>query len=153
MMDAICTLETTWYYTDHHRRRCHCHLHVFSRGAGPVAVVATERADNPGMSITNAAELLWPDLIRSLPARHADTRGLENAALIEHYTHEDVREESTDQGDFDRVLVARVGDSWRVTWRPLRTHEQWRAAGLLDVARVMGINFIGGLAGAGGRHG
>lgn len=41
------------------RMRCHCLLEVFRDPAGGLLVVATERADNPGSSVSNASERLW----------------------------------------------------------------------------------------------
>lgn len=40
-------------------RDVHCQLDVFRSAGGELFAVATELADNPGASVTNAAERLW----------------------------------------------------------------------------------------------
>lgn len=60
-----------------------CRLRIFTSPSGPPIVIASEHDDNPGPSITAAAECLYPKLIaRHLPGWLDDAAQL---TLIEHY--------------------------------------------------------------------
>ena len=51
----------------------------------PPVAIASELPDNPGQSVTNAAEFLWPQIIRAyLPERMEDETP---AIMVEHYSH------------------------------------------------------------------
>jgi hypothetical protein len=53
-------------YRSMHRRAAHCGIEAFIYADGCAVVIATELADNPGMSITNAAEYAATAVCRRL---------------------------------------------------------------------------------------
>lgn len=80
-----------------------CRLRLFAEpGSLPVAVV-TELAENPGASITNAAESIWRAL-----ARRLDTS---NFALVEHYGPESYAD-GPEGETFDLVTVREGVPNW-----------------------------------------
>lgn len=74
-MDTAFTL----FYRPHRGSEAHCDVRIVRRPGRRVVVIVTERLDNPGMSVTNAAERI-ATLI-------AQQHGLDPArtAWIEHY--------------------------------------------------------------------
>ena len=50
------TRDERYYYRGGAGGRAWCHLQVYRGGAGELLAICTELADNPGMSVTNAAE-------------------------------------------------------------------------------------------------
>jgi hypothetical protein len=69
-------------YRDVHRRKGECRIEALALPDGRVAVIATELPDNPGMSITNAAEHAATAVCKHLGI---DPQRL---AWIEHYPQE-----------------------------------------------------------------
>lgn len=64
-------------YPTPNRTDAWCELRILEGTDGGAVAIATELADNPGMSITNAAEDLWDQVA----AEHADTP----LTFVEHY--------------------------------------------------------------------
>jgi hypothetical protein len=66
-------------YLDHNHKTACCWIEAIPLTDGRVAVIATETADNPGMSITNATELVAAAVCKLLHIPSSDL------VLIEHY--------------------------------------------------------------------
>jgi hypothetical protein len=73
------TVHESFSYRDVHRRQAICRIEATKLSDGRVAVIASERSDNPGMSITNAAEHAASEVCRQL---EIDPYQM---AWIEHY--------------------------------------------------------------------
>jgi hypothetical protein len=69
-------------YHDVHRRRGHCGIEMFIFTDGRVVVIATERSDNPGMSVTIAAEQIADAVCRQMSIEP------HRLVWIEHYPAE-----------------------------------------------------------------
>jgi len=67
-------------------------------------VIATERSDNPGPSVTNGAEYLWPSILKQFRLDPGKT------VLIEHYKY-------PDRESWDVVTFSSLGS---VTWSGIR---------------------------------
>ena len=73
----------------------------------PSVVVVTELADNPGLSITNAAEFVWRAIARRLDST--------TFIMVEHYGRESYRY-GRETETFDVVTLAANGEP---EWHPL----------------------------------
>ncbi len=99
----------------------HCRLRIFTRDGLPPVIIVSERDDNPGTSITNAADVLYPGII----ARYL-TGWLDQADalyIIEHYPKREGRGGETSE------TFAQVGFT---SWRPVieyRNHQKFAAFG------------------------
>jgi len=82
-------------------QKAFCLLEVFRTPDGHIVAVATERMDNPGASVTNAAEKLWAQV-----ARHLEGWG--KLRCVERYV----------DGDGVRLDEVVIVDG-RATWSPL----------------------------------
>lgn len=103
-----------WFDGIHRGQRSVAHLCIFMRGK-QLVVIATERSDNPGASITNAAENLWRYVAMSYDWPYEDM------IAIEHYVKDrygDSRAQIPRQ--LDRVHLESA-----IRWSPL-TIEQFR---------------------------
>jgi hypothetical protein len=71
--------DETFDFAGPHRFASQCRLRVYEGPGLPLVVIATERPDNPGTSVTNAAEVLATQVYQWLeyPAR--------GMVFIEHY--------------------------------------------------------------------
>ena len=87
--------------------RSYCLLEVFSWEDGQILVVASERADNPGPSITNAVEPLWA-LVDTYLASFAPFR------RFEHYIQPAINS--------DTICEVLMADG-QVTWQPVAEPE------------------------------
>ncbi len=93
-----------------------CRLRVFEGPGLPLVVIATERADNPGTSVTNAAEVLATQVYQWLeyPAR--------GIVFIEHYEKDG--EENYAQERFALVSFAEFdGQFISPEWRHITKEE------------------------------
>lgn len=82
-----------------------CRLRLYEAPGRPPVAVVTELVDNPGLSVTNAAEYVW----RALARRLDSTR----FTLVEHYGPESFAGGS-EPAQFDVVTVGAGGEpSWR----------------------------------------
>jgi hypothetical protein len=93
--------EKRFEYTDPNGRRAACHLRVWEEsGRASIAIVTELNDDNPGMSITNASEVVWREVWVYMERPEA-------LVMIEHYARTnalDYLEES-----FDLVTFAGRG--------------------------------------------
>ncbi len=102
-------------YLDHNGKAACCWIEAIALKDRRVAVFATERADNPGMSITNAIELLAAAVCKLLHISPSDL------VLIEHYDprsyHDMERAETFDLITFESTgpdgNAAFASPSWR----------------------------------------
>jgi hypothetical protein len=114
-------------YRDPNGRPSFCHIEAIVLQNERVAVITSESADNPGMSITNAAELVAAAVCNQL---RIDPDKL---VLIEHYDSTSYR--STARPDsFDLVTFNVIaGNSDPVfqhpAWRPMQPSD-WHDLGL-----------------------
>ena len=88
-----------------HGTSSRCHLRVFRHPDRPVIAIATELANNPGTSITNALPTLAQQICTAFDI---DSEVL---LWVEHYTADDVAEESVEAVEF------RPG--WQPAWVPM----------------------------------
>jgi hypothetical protein len=88
-----------------------CRLRVFRGAAGAPVAVVTELRENPGPSVTNAAEHIWRELSRRLET----TRFV----MVEHYGPESYPVADEDVMGFDVVTLTNS----RPEWRPLSAHD------------------------------
>lgn len=109
----------------HHATQCR--VRIYERVDGGFTVLATELADNRGMSITNAAEALASQLLALFQLDPATTR------WIEHYTADSYRE-GAHKPSFDEVTF---------TWPANRqAHSpQWQQLTLEEVEILTGDDF------------
>lgn len=93
-----------------HGRAAWCRLEVLPRTDGRVVVIATEVPDNPGTSVTNAAE--------HLASFACDRLGIHTDRLVwvEHYGDLPGKASPTDRG-YDLVTFARLPPE-PVVWSP-----------------------------------
>ncbi len=106
-----------------------CGLHVEQLDDGRTLVICTERPDNPGTSVTNAAEII--------ASRVASQLALDPAKLIwiEHYPPSKLHGESE---DFDLVTFGSIVHDGIHTvfddpcWRPVNS-EDWQSIGLVPI--------------------
>jgi hypothetical protein len=106
----------------HGCRSC-CRLEIVPLRDGRTLVVATELPDNPGTSVTNAAEILAADACRRF---RIDPRRL---VWVEHYGYPVPGDPAEPRG-FDRVAF-RIGPGGEIggpSWRPM-TGDDWRGLG------------------------
>lgn len=97
-------------YRDGLGRLCRCDLHVYRDGATAV-VVASERADNPGASITNTYNHLATGVCQKLGL------SVEQTTWIEHYGPESYGEKIDET--FDWISLVWNGERLvSPTWRP-----------------------------------
>lgn len=96
-------------YTDYNRKQCVCDLDIYNGSL----VVVTERADNPGMSITNAAEIVATEIVSAARDLGVDaTKWL----YVEHYPVSEYHDDDT----YDIVEFTWInGRASRPTWRHL----------------------------------
>jgi hypothetical protein len=98
-------------YRDALGRLCRCDLHVYRDGDAATMVVASEREDNPGASITNTYEYLATGVWQKLRLP------IDQVTWMEHYGAQSygVRIDET----FDWVTLERHGDRLVApAWRP-----------------------------------
>lgn len=96
-----------------------CHLRIFQDKTGTIIIV-TELATNPGLSITNAAEILASKIVKQFHLNPHTTR------FIEHYGQESYElEEGRERADtFDEVIFSWQGkQAMDPEWRPVHTEE------------------------------
>jgi hypothetical protein len=104
--------------------KANCHLQILQDKTTTI-VIATELATNPGMSITNAAEVLASKVVRQF---HLDPK---TTRFIEHYGQESYdHEEGRKRADtFDEITF-----SWNGTvatepkWKPIKAEEATKLA-------------------------
>lgn len=116
-----------------------CRVRIFTSPRRPPVVIASEHDDNPGPSITAAAELLYPGIIaRTLPGWLDDAAQL---TLIEHYPgvvdgHGHRPEETFDQVRFrdTRPRLITCGRRQVVTF----TGPEWLPLTVAAVAALLG---------------
>src|SRR4051812_45083933 len=101
------------------RQRATCQLQVL-KGERHTLVIATERNDNPGMSITNGAEELATQVVTDFSLDPLRTR------FIEHYTPYSYEQKKNphDTETYDEVIFTwqdKIASS--PTWRRLQTQE------------------------------
>ena len=68
------------WFNEGTRRPSRCDIEIY-RSDEHHLVIATERDDNPGLSITNGAEYLWAQVLKQFRLNPAKT------TLIEHYNY------------------------------------------------------------------
>ena len=114
-------------YRTPHKRSGYCRIEAQSLGDGRVVVIATELKDNPGMSITNAAEYVATEVCRHL--RIDPTRLI----WIEHYGYP-VPGESKRVRTYDRVTFTTITPDHELIFHEPSWHvmkpEDWLALGL-----------------------
>lgn len=96
-------------YRDGLGRLCRCDLHVF-RDREAVVVVASERADNPGASITNSYEYLATGVWQKMDL------SIDQVTWIEHYASQSYAtriDETFDWVTLDLDGERLVSPSWR----------------------------------------
>ena len=115
-------------FTGFHGCQCWCSLEVLPLSDGRTAVIATEVADNPGTSVTNAFELLATDVCARFTI---DPRRL---VWIEHYGYPAAACPTEARGfNMVRFTIAPAPDGTcfsHVYWRPV-CDADWRKLGLL----------------------
>lgn len=78
-----------------------CHVTLFTLSDNRQVIVMSELADNPGSSVTNAADFLVPAIYEAL-----GTRPLEDTVFVEHYHGQlAYRGEPTTWETFDRIVI------------------------------------------------
>jgi len=98
-------------YRDGNGRLCRCDLHVYLHGKAAV-VVAHEREDNPGSSITNSYEYLASGVWKKLGL------SVEQTTWIEHYSDASYGF-PIDEERIDWVTLVQRGDRLvSPAWRP-----------------------------------
>lgn len=128
MTTTVCGRIHRHEFMGFHGYRCWCALEMLPLRDGRTAVIATEVADNPGTSVTNAFELLATDVCARFTI---DPRRL---VWIEHYGYP-VAACPTEARGFDmvRFTIAPTPDGTcfsNMQWRLMRDTD-WRALGLL----------------------
>jgi hypothetical protein len=107
-------------------RLAHCRIRLYEHD-GRQVVVASEVADNPGMSVTNAAEDLATQVVTYYKL------DIERLVWIEHYPADRKLE---DPATFDLV---------RFTWtEETASHPEWRRLTFEEVERLTGDDHIAG---------
>ena len=128
MTTAVCGRIHRYEFIGFHGCRSQCALEILRLRDGRTAVIATEVADNPGTSVTNAFELLATDVCAWFAI---DPRRL---VWIEHYGYPAAACPTEARGyDYVRFTIAPAPDGTcfsDVYWRPMRDAD-WRALGLL----------------------
>jgi hypothetical protein len=113
-------------YADCHGRRGECRIEVIPASRDRTVVIATELQDNPGMSITNAAEYVATAACRELRIDPATLVWIEHYGYPSPVTPE--RPRTYDRVTFGRILpliseLLLQQPSWRVMkpadWREL----------------------------------
>ncbi len=112
--------DTRFGWTDHNGNKAHCRLDILTGANDHPIVVLTELADNPGASVTNAAQALTTAVRRlyMLP---------DSAIYIEHYGpmsydfkfDDDIYSRILTEWDANRHNVAR-------DWQYLSHEDMWR---------------------------
>ena len=111
-----------------HRCDAWCGLEILKATEARTAVIATELADNPGMSITNACEYLASRVCAEFSIDPTEL------VWIEHYTYPAPGGENRRLRSYDRVTF-RVPVSRQEAlvaepqWRPM-SEQDWRELGL-----------------------
>jgi len=121
-------------------REAVCHVRVYRHG-GQVVVVLCELPDNPGTSVTNAAEII-ADEVWALEGRPP----LDRYIVVEHYPplpSAAVLQRRTLAGDFDRVMLPRgdqrlVMDAGIVRRRVFGEVERWQHLKLDELEALIG---------------
>ncbi|MFT3784917.1 MAG: hypothetical protein QM770_01965 [Tepidisphaeraceae bacterium] len=126
-------------FTDPNGRDAACRIEIVPAVEDRVAVIATERFDNPRMSVTNAVETLATDVCRKYDL---DPRRL---AWIEFYDYpvdgEPLRVRSYDLVTFQGMDASPPSLSMPV-WRPMQDAD-WRRLGLEPRRDVVKFQFGG----------
>lgn len=112
--------EADWLYRGFHGQLCTRRLRLWEHITGDLTAVITERPDDGGTSITNAAEYVAAQLAREYPRQHV--------RIIEHYLDGALEPEH-----FDEVTV--VVDTGTPRWRRLDP---------IDLAVELGPEFLAG---------
>lgn len=108
--------EEHFQYVGTDCRDGYCHLRVWEQpGQNPVAVI-TEPHANTGMSITKAAEMVWPLVWQFLERPTA-------LMMIEHYVRPQSGRSGKMQETFDLVTFSGPGRFESPTWRRLHRVE------------------------------
>ncbi len=125
-------------YAGLHGREAWCDLAVYELGDGRRVCIATERADNPGASITNTAELAATAAARELGIPPETLVWVEHYAGSESYASDDPRfhRHTYDRVEFTIERIPRADlpptRRWRFaepTWRRM-TAEDWNDLGI-----------------------
>ncbi len=90
-------------YADCHRRHGECGIEAIAASRGRRVVIATELRDNPGMSITNAAEFVATAVCRELQIHPARLVWIEHYGYPSPVTPERAR--TYDRVTFGRILL------------------------------------------------
>jgi hypothetical protein len=146
MCNPSCVLPR-FEFRDTHRRVGICRIEAICLGDGRTAVIATELSDNPGTSITNAAEYVAGEACRHLDI---DPRRL---VWVEHYPADPCfvcsgigerrglrcpachgRGTRRENATYDLVSFAHITPGAEIffhepNWRPIKDAD-WRALGL-----------------------
>ncbi len=120
MPEKTSTLEHTLRYRGYHGCLSRCRIQVYDNGSErPYVVIATELEDNPGTSITNAAEIVAGEVWKLLekPAR--------TMVWIEHYPDRCfLGERPMLREQWDLVRFEQVGNCFlRPKWRRISKEE------------------------------
>lgn len=89
-MSRTKVVDELYQYQGINQIMAHCRIRIYTAdGRAPVVVtvVASECADNPGSSVTNAAAVLYPSLIAKYLPGWLDQA--DNLMLLEHYPEHD----------------------------------------------------------------
>jgi len=111
-------------YRDALNRLCRCDLQVYRDGDTAV-VVASERADNPGSSITNSFEYLATGVWQKLGLK------FEQTTWVEHYCSESYRFPIEERIDWVKL-------DWRDN---CLVSPQWRPASRQELEQLIGQPF------------
>lgn len=110
-------------YLDPNGRTGHCHLEVLNNEDNTI-VIATELADNPGMSITNAVECLIAQVCRS--------KVIDPATLvwIEHYSEKSYKQKAKPRVEYSLVTFKLSKSAVvKAAWKPMEKMD-WIELGL-----------------------
>jgi hypothetical protein len=125
-MRSIPLIYERFEYRDMHRRLGVCAIEAIALPESGIAVIATELKDNPGMSITNAAEYVATAVCKKLRL------GPHLLVWIEHYGYPSPVPKLT--RTYDRVTFARITPDQELffhepNWSAMK-EQDWRALGL-----------------------
>lgn len=88
-------VAVNFQFTDFNGRTAVTTLDFHDAGNGVIVIIATEQPDNPGASITNAAEQLWSTVLNTF-----DIRNPARAVFLERYRRDGGRPD-----DYDMVTL------------------------------------------------
>ena len=115
-MQPIVKMER-FEYVDINGRRAACVLNVWESGGDRPIAMATELPDNPGMSITNAAEIVWRAVWEYLE------RPIDGMVMVEHYQTRPGHNSREVKDTFDLVTFRGPGRFSGPEWRRLHKSE------------------------------